>query len=850
MGLREYRRKRDFTRTPEPAGAPRHAPGRLFVVQKHAARRLHYDFRLELDGVLKSWAIPRGPSLDPHEKRLAVHVEDHPVEYGDFEGVIPEGEYGGGTVMLWDRGSWEPIGDPEEGYAKGHLKFRLDGEKLHGGWALVRIKSRGRGGRRPDTADNWLLIKESDEVAQPGSGDAVTTQDKSVATRRDLAAIARERRRVWRSGNGEEQQPEPAPAAPVPNLDKIADARRATPVPDVAPQLATLARAAPAGEQWLHEIKYDGYRILAKKDRGETVLLSRNGLDWTGKFPEIAAAVDALPARQALLDGEVVAGDGSRPTSFGALQQALSEQDTARLGYMVFDLLFLDGWDLRGAALEQRKAVLAALLHGVAPPIQYSDHQAGRGPEFLAVACAHRLEGIVSKRRDQPYRSGRGGGWIKSKCIGREELVIVGFTDPAGARSGFGVLLVGYYDRAGRLVYAGKVGTGYSTEMLQQLRRRLDAIATRDPPVQLPKGVSQRGLHWVRPELVGEFGFAEWTTDGVLRQPRFLGLREDKKAADVVLQPLGPAAAPAPRPAPAAKGAALVGGVEITHADRVLYPQQSLTKRQVAEYYAAVAPFMLPYIARRPLSLMRCPEGLAADCFFQKHFASGVPDSVRPVEILERGAPRIYRWVEDDAGLLGLANLGVLEFHPWGSTVDHLEKPDILIFDLDPDEGLPWQRVVDAALTLRGLFHELGLESFAKVTGGKGLHVVLPIRPTLDWDTAKGFSRAVVHLLVEQMPFLYTASMVKKARAGRIFIDYLRNGRGATAVAAYSTRARQSATVAMPVSWDEVEAGIAPDRFTIENTPRWLAARRADPWADFLSTKQTLTAAARRRVGG
>ena len=860
MGLREYRRKRDFGRTPEPAGSvpKRRAKTKpSFVVQKHAARRLHYDFRLELDGVLKSWAVPKGPSLDPQAKRLAVHVEDHPIEYGGFEGVIPRHEYGGGTVMLWDRGWWEPVDDAAVGYAKGNLKFILHGDKLRGKWALVRMKSRRDG----DKADNWLLIKERDGEARPGSDDAVVRDEtRSVATGRDMPAIAADADRVWSSKTGEVTSKaaaagKPRGDRPAVDVAAIAGARRAKAPPKVSPQLASPASQAPAGDDWLHEIKLDGYRMLARLEDGKVELRSRNDLDWTKKFPELAAALARLPADAALLDGEVVHFAESGVTSFSALQNDLSEGTTAGLVYVAFDLLFLDGWDLTGGALEKRKAALAALLAiDASPLVRYGDHQIGKGPEFFAGACRLGLEGIVSKRRDVPYRAGRDAAWLKLKCGEREEFVVVGFTDAAGVRSGFGALLVGYHTPGGELVYAGRVGTGYSAKLLTALRERLDRLERKRPTVKLPEGLSSKGIHWVEPKLVAEVRFAEWTRDAILRQASFIGIREDKSPAEIVLDPAAAgrgARAPGQPSAPAVglDGAAVVEGIRITNAERMVYPELGISKLAVAQYYAAVAELMLPHVRRRPLSLLRCPEGLAGECFFQKHLTAGFPDAIERVPIDTKEGREIYLMISDVRGLIGLVQMGVLEIHPWGSTVDRLEQPDRLIFDLDPDDGLAWERVIAAAVTVRETLRGLGLRSFAKTTGGKGLHVVAPMKPTLEWDAAKEFSRALVARLAEKEPHLYTASLAKQARRGRVFIDYLRNGRGATAVAAYSTRARPGATVSTPLAWEDVESGIRSGHFTLSNVPQRIRSGAADPWRDFAATKQAISAAARRTLG-
>jgi bifunctional non-homologous end joining protein LigD len=868
MGLREYQRKRDFTRTPEPAGSEQRArKGKKlgYVIQAHAARRLHYDFRLELDGVLKSWAVPKGPSLDPQAKRLAVHVEDHPIEYGEFEGVIPAGEYGGGTVMLWDRGWWEPIGDAAQSYAKGHLKFTLHGAKLRGAWALVRMKSRREG----DKGDNWLLIKEQDASAVPGSDDAVVVQEtKSASTGRDMAAIAAEADRVWSSKQGGETKAsgkaapkKPAAkqrAASTPAFDPshLAGAERAKAAPRLAPQLAAAAEIPPRGEEWLHEIKFDGYRMLAYLKNGKVELRSRKDLDWTAKFPEVAEALSRLEVDEAVLDGEIVFYKENGLSDFSGLQNALAERKTADLVYMAFDLLFFAGWDLTGVALEERKTALRSFLAAdPAPTIRYSDHQIGKGPEFFGAACGHGLEGVVSKRRDSRHQAGRGSAWLKVKCGKREDLVIVGFTDPAGERAGFGALLMGYHNDKGALVYAGRVGTGYVDKLLDELRRRLGALEQRRATVKLPAGLSARGTHWVKPELVAEVSFSGWTADGILRQSTFVGLRDDKSPDEVVLDPFS--APPSPEPAAPAQaatpigrdGAAIVEGIRVTHAAREVYPGPGITKLALAEFYAGIAEQMLPHVARRPLSLLRCPDGVTGQRFFQKHRMPGTPAAIKSIPVPMKDGVEDYVMIEDAAGLVALVQMSVLEIHPWGSTIDNLEKPDRLTFDLDPDEGLGWDQVVAGAVAVRELLQTLGLRSFVKTTGGKGLHVVVPVKPALEWDAAKEFTRVVVSMLVDAAPTLYTSSMAKKSRRGRIFIDYLRNGRGATAVAAYSTRARADATVSVPVTWEEVESGLRSDRFTVLNLPEYLRSRDADPWAELAATKQTIAARVLKKLG-
>ncbi|HEV2099404.1 MAG TPA: DNA ligase D [Stellaceae bacterium] len=850
MALTEYRRKRDFAKTPEPAGAvaPLATSQRLsFVIQKHAARRLHYDFRLELDGVLKSWAVPKGPSLDPGEKRLAVHVEDHPLEYGGFEGVIPEGQYGAGTALIWDRGTWTPLDpDPDAAYAKGNLKFVLDGEKLHGKWALVRMGGKHAGRR----GENWLLIKERDPAAVPQSADAIVADNpRSVVTGRALEDIAADRDRVW-GPNGEE----PTSADPQPRFARIPGARKARMPVDPRPQLATAADQAPDGPQWFHEIKYDGYRLLARLRNGKAQLLTRAGLDWTEKFPALAAEIGNMPFANVLLDGEIVYLEADGTTNFAHLQDAISNQRTDRLIFYAFDLLHLDGYDLSAAALEDRKATLATLIPAHSAGIlRYSDHQVGRGPEFFHQACDYALEGIVSKRRDRPYRPGRGNDWVKVKCSNRDEFVVIGFTDPAGHRQGLGALLLGYHDAQGALQYAGRVGTGFDDKALAELRARLRPLERHTPPVgPLPKSVSLKGVHWSEAELVAEVRYANWTADKLLRHATFLGLRDDKSAAEIV-RDADATQAPAPSaPAkpvttrrPARDGTIEFEGVRLTNPDRVLYPEEGITKLDLARYYAEIADWALPQLAHRPLSVVRCPTGLGGETFFQKHAGAGTPKAVVPVKI----DGETHLAIEDLAGLVSLVQIGVLEIHPWGSTVDNVERPDRITFDLDPDIGLPWSQVTAAAIEIRDVLGGFGLQSFAKTTGGKGLHVVVPLTPELDWDQAKSFTKAVADYVAAQNPERYTTNQSKRAREGRLYIDYLRNARGATAIGAYSTRARQGAPIAIPLFWSEVEDAIRSESFTVATVPARLKALKSDPWAAIGTLRQKISAELRRKLG-
>ena len=821
MSLRTYRQKRRFTKTPEPRGRRRpSAGGWSFTIQRHHASRLHYDFRLELDGVLKSWAVPKGPCLDPSVRRLAVEVEDHPVEYGTFEGAIPEGEYGAGTVVLWERGTWTPVDDPREGLRKGHLRFSVDGRKLRGRWDLVRL--RGREGERGKT--NWLLIKVDDEFARPLSEyDITEARPESVA-----GVAARRRRRVWHSDRAARKTSRPRTARrrttaqePPPQPQLLEGAKKAAMPQRVSAQLCTLTEEAPGGEEWVHEVKYDGYRILAKIDKDAIRLETRNGNDWTNNLSPISSSLAELGTRSAILDGEAVVLNEKGVSSFQRLQNLLSQAGRGELVYYVFDLLYLDGWDLRGCALSERKALLERLLRAAPENVRYSDHVRGRGPEFFAQACRHGLEGCVSKRADSPYAGARTKDWLKIKCLQRQEFVVCGFTEPSGSRSRFGALVLGFRDKKA-LRYAGRVGTGFSERTLEDVYRKLVPLERKSSPVKdPPKGANARGVRWVDPRLVAEVAFGEWTDEGIVRHPRFVGLREDKPAEDVVAEK--------PRPL-----------ITLTHEDRVLYPEQGITKRDLARYYEAVADRALPHLTRRPLALVRCPRGHGKHCFFQKHLTEAVP-ALHPVDIEENGVRRAYLYIDGLDGLLTLVQLGVLEIHPWGSRVETLEQPDVMTFDLDPHEAVPWQRMIEAARELRARLKEIGLRSFLKTTGGKGLHVVVPLRPSAGWDRVKAFSKSVVELMVREQPRLYTANMAKAKRPDKIFLDYLRNGRGATAVGAYSTRARPGAPVAAPLAWEELDLKLRPDRYTVRNMPARLRALRQDPWAGYFDVEQRIT---------
>lgn len=869
MRLERYHAKRDFRTTPEPKGkrpgrvARRTAKERSFVIQKHAASHLHYDFRLELDGVLLSWAVPKGPSLDPQDKRLAMQVEDHPIEYGGFEGIIPARQYGAGTVMLWDRGIWIPVGEPRAAYAKGHLKFELQGDKLKGRWTLVRTHGSKYGGK----AKAWLLIKENDASAQRGTGARVVEEaPDSVASGRSLEEIAGDREREWHSNRSVKANVRAGAVAVKPAAKKAKRAAgsqartaspeaiagaKAAPMPALlSPTLATLVETVPADGEWLHEVKYDGYRMLCRIRDGVARIYSRNGKDWTKQLRPIADAAQRLKARAAWLDGEVTVVGADGRTSFQVLQNALAERGDRPMTYFVFDLLYLDGYDLRNVELIERKRLLRALLGDSDTALLYSVDVQGSGAEFFKQACQLGLEGAVSKRANSAYRAGaRTRDWVKVKCGRRQEMVIGGFTDPQGSRNGFGALLLGVNEPGG-LRYSGKVGTGFDERLLKSLRHKLDKLVQPASPfTNPPRGFAAKGAHWVKPEMVAEIAFTEWSDDGALRHPSFQGLRKDKNAAEVVReQPAAKLQAAAKLPAAAGKASGALAGVVLSNPDKQLYPEAKLSKRDLALYYTSIADWILPHLSGRPLSLVRCPDGWNRECFYQKHAHRSVHEAVSRIAVPEGGGKATYLAVNSAAALVGLVQWGVLEIHPWGSRAPRLERPDRLIFDFDPDEGVSWKHIVDAVGVLKTLLDELGLKGFLKTTGGKGLHVVVPIRPTLTWDQAKRFSKAIAELLARTLPERFTAALSKSQRKGKIFVDYLRNAEGATAIAPYSMRARANAPVSMPIAWEELAKDVRIDYFNVRNVPARLSRMRDDPWAAFLKTSQTISKAMFKRV--
>ncbi|HOF99651.1 MAG: putative DNA ligase-like protein [Firmicutes bacterium ADurb.Bin248] len=809
--LSAYNRKRDFDRTPEPeGGAEASGEGFRFVVQRHMARREHYDFRLEWDGALLSWAVPRGPSFDTRDKRLAVHVEDHPLGYRDFEGTIPRGEYGGGTVMLWDEGWWEPYSDVDEGLRKGSLKFALKGARLKGRWALVRLKPRE--GEKAEAAENWLLIKEKDGYAKTGAD--IAQFDTSVRTGRTMREI---------------EQGEDAKVARNP-FDR-ADAQLAAPV-----------HALPEDGDWLYELKYDGYRILAFVEGSGARLLTRNGNDYTGRFRDIARALSDLAAGRAMvLDGEMVVADASGKTDFQALQTYMKNPAGRRLTYIVFDLLALDGEDLRGRPLIERKQKLEALLANAPDGLHYSRHVMGAGKESLAAACETGAEGIVGKRAGSVYSGTRNGDWIKLKCGRRQEFVVGGYTRTEKKAEGISALLLGVYED-GKLVYAGRAGTGLSRADMEELSEKFEGLEAAVPPfADAPEPRAREKTFWLAPELVAEIRFAEWTRENLLRQASYKGLRTDKDPGDVKRESAYGGAEP--RTAAEKKeetmesGSIVIGGIRVTSPDKVIFDDPPVTKADVVRYYERVSGRMLPYVSHRVLSIVRCPKGISEACFYKKHPGPGSKGVVTLPVTDGEGETEEYFYIENTQGLLYEAQMGTLEFHAWGSRVENIDAPDMMVFDLDPDEGMELERVRRGARDIRELLLELSLVSYLKTSGGKGYHVVVPLRPAAPWEAFHDFARRVAEVMEGKWPERYTANVRKARRRGRIFIDWIRNGRGATSVAPYSIRARAGARVSMPITWEELDA-VAPDGVGMRDALQRIEG--GDPWEGFFTNEQRL----------
>ena len=835
MGLKQYQQKRNFGATPEPSGGEDKAARnrrRIFVVQLHHASHRHFDFRLELDGVLKSWAVPKGPSFDPSVKRLAMEVEDHPVSYATFEGDIPHGNYGAGHVDVFDHGTWEPVGNAHQGLAKGDLKFILHGDVLRGSWVLVRTRKQG-------SKQQWLLIKHQDEFA--GERDANAFVDPKT----DRPISAARRKATWKgAATGASSTVAVAHAAQARHEAK----------PEVlkdeafAPELCKSQNVPPAGDEWLHEVKWDGYRILATVVAGKVRLWSRNAIEWTAKVPELAKAIASLKLKSAQLDGEMIVLKDGRD-DFNALQGRLSAETKAPLVYMLFDMPHLNGESLRDVPLLERKAALEALLRRRPNDLlRFSAHQIGNGATVFAQATAGGLEGVVSKRVDSVYRGARNGDWVKAKGRPSDEFVVIGYTEPKGSRAGIGALLLAQ-PRNGTLTYVGRVGTGISAPLLGTLRKQLAATVLDQPAadIDLMERKDQRLAIWVKPKLIVEAFFQGIGGQGLLRQPAFKAVRTDKTIRDLVdtVKPHRSAKPNASKKADSsssedAAGATGAATVEITHPEREVFPGTGITKGDVAAYYRSVAPWILREIGGRPLSVIRCPDGAAKPCFFQKHVMRGWGEHVHGVAIEEKNAREKYLYIDDESGLLELVQMNVLEFHPWGSRVDDYEHADRIVFDLDPHPSVKWPRVVAAAKDLREQLASIGLTSFLRTSGGKGFHVVVPLDPPAPWDTVKAFAQAVAQAMATLRPLEFVSVAGEKNRENRIFVDWLRNGRGATSVGSYSLRAREAAGVAMPIAWEQLPRIKSGDAFTIKNAVKTLQRRRVDPWADIDSVKQAL----------
>lgn len=863
--LEKYRDMRDFEESPEPAGIAKPARGKRkgqahalqYCIQKHDASHLHYDFRLELDGVLKSWAVPKGPSLDPKVKRLAIHVEDHPLDYATFEGTIPEGHYGAGDVIVWDRGVWIPQDDPAKAYTKGRLKFELKGEKLGGLWNLVRT-------HMPGKQEQWFLIKHQDSAARPDSEyDVVTAEPNSVLSDRSIVE----------KKHGAEK-PKPIKKAPAKvrkeKSTQLTGARKAKLPELLKPELATLVESAPSGE-WSYEIKFDGYRIMARIDHGNVKLFTRNGHDWTHKLPGQAEALAALGLESAWLDGEMVVANEQGVPDFQALQNAFDSGRSGNIVYYLFDLPYLNGVDLREVPVEERRAALATVLKPNENPLLRFSDAFGESPEaLLNSACEMQMEGLIGKRLGSPYLSRRTSDWIKLKCKHRQEFVVVGFTDPKGARSAFGALLLGLHDRdSGELRYAGKVGTGFNEATLKRIHEQLKPLQTKKPSVvNPPSGFEAKGVHWLKPTLLAEVAFAEMTKDGSVRHAVFHGLRDDKPAEDITEElpkTVNTSASKAakkksvaekpdtadPKTAPSTATPSqigLAGGkVRITHPDRVIDASSGTTKMQLAEYYASVAEWILPQLKDRPVALVRAPDGIAGELFFQKNAERLAIPGIVTLDKELTGQPVMI--INNAKALIGAVQMSTVELHTWNATSVDLDKPDRFVLDLDPDPALPWKSMIEATQLTLTVLDELGLKAFLKTSGGKGIHLIVPLTRKHGWDEVKDFSHAIVSHMAKLLPDRFSAVSGPKNRVGRIFIDYLRNGLGATTICAYAVRTREGLPVSVPIFREEVAELKGGNQWNVHNVHERLAEIGDEPWANLKKTRQTITADMRRRVG-
>jgi bifunctional non-homologous end joining protein LigD len=844
--LDEYNKKRDFDATPEPSGsakkrsrkAPKADHALQFCIQKHDATRLHYDFRLEIEGTLKSWAVAKGPCLDPQVKRLAMHVEDHPLDYATFEGHIPEGHYGAGDVIVWDRGVWTCVGDPVESYKKGKIKFELQGEKLSGIWNLVRTHQEGK--QKP-----WFLIKHQDGAARPEAEyDVVKEQPDSVLS--DRTIIPKKRRGMSADPQPVEQVPKPRKRSKSGTLTGA----HVAPLPDlIKPQLATLVETAPSGD-WRYEIKFDGYRIMARIDNGSVKLYTRNGHDWTAKLPRQAEALAGLALESAWLDGEMIAADENGVPSFQMLQNAFETAKSGAIVYYLFDMPYLNGVDLREVPVEERRSALAKVVERSEDDlIRFSEDFGEDASDLLTSACQMNMEGLIGKRIGSTYVSRRSDDWIKLKCKHRQEFVVVGYSEPKGSRTSFGALLLGLHDKdSGELRYAGKVGTGFNDKTLRTILAQLQPLETSKPAVvNPPKGTDARGVHWLKPELLAEVAYAEITKDGSVRHSVFHGLRNDKPAKEITEETAKPAAevaAPEPKRRAVKKRAHPSSGkIRVTHPDRVIDASSGATKMQLAEYYVSVAEWILPTLQDRPVALVRAPEGIAGELFFQKNVERMAIPGIETVE------GESVMLINNAEALVGAVQMSTIEFHSWNATAPDLDRPDRFVLDLDPDPALPWKSMVEATTLTLTILDELGLKSFIKTSGGKGIHIVVPLTPKEDWEAVKAFSQAIVKYMAKLIPDRFSAVSGPKNRVGKIFIDYLRNGKGATTINAYAVRTREGLPVSVPIFKEEIHDIKGANIWNIHNLHERLGQLGNDPWQDFAKTKQTITAEMRRRIG-
>ena len=856
--LDDYNRMRDFSATSEPAAGKRSGKKTAkdhalqFCIQKHDASRLHYDFRLELDGALKSWAVPKGPSLDPKVKRLAVHVEDHPMDYATFEGRIPEGHYGAGDVIVWDRGVWIPQGDPAEAYAKGKLKFELKGEKLGGLWNLVRT-------HLPGKQEQWFLIKHQDGAAKPESDyDVVAAEPDSVLSDRTIVA------KKPKTAAKPKAVKKPATPAREEKSAPLTGARKAKLPELLKPELATLVEKAPGGE-WSYEIKFDGYRIMARIDHDDVKLFTRNGHDWTHKLPRQAEALAALGLESAWLDGEMVVADEQGVPDFQALQNAFDSGRSGNIVYYLFDMPYLNGVDLREVPVEERRVALSTVLNPNKDPLlRFSDAFSEEPEALLNSACQMQMEGLIGKRLGTPYVSRRSSDWIKLKCKHRQEFVVVGFTDPKGSRNAFGALLLGLHDRdSGELRYAGKVGTGFNETTLKRIYEQLKPLQTKKiSVVNPPSGFDAKGVHWLKPTLLAEVAFAEMTKEGSVRHAVFHGLRDDKPAEDITeerpkaVKTSAARKTTAEKPSTSAKKKAAPapsqiglgeGKVRITHPDRVIDASSGTTKVQLAEYYASVAEWILPELKDRPVALVRAPDGIAGELFFQKNAERLAIPGITTLDKALTGQPVMI--INNAEALIGAVQMSTVELHTWNATSDNLDKPDRFVLDLDPDPALPWKSMVEATQLTLSVLDELGLKAFLKTSGGKGIHLVVPLTRKLGWDEVKDFSHAIVSHMAKLLPERFSAVSGPKNRVGRIFIDYLRNGLGATTICAYAVRTREGLPVSVPIFREEVAELKGGNQWNIHTLHERLAEVGDEPWKDLKKTRQSITAEMRRRVG-